>query len=749
MYVSLAANTPDSTKSFLKVLLALVKSPDFNFGPNTRKAIEGWANEARPFVEHHGLVRPFSTVINSLSKGLDVADEKNWPKVVELFSRLKDKKPSFTKDTTITKEQLSLLNDVRLAVMGSDSAEKRLDKNAGVLHEPLLNKMYVITDTHTQADTYNSLYTNLQEHVRQHGKVSGSVMPETVLEKWREHAKKVGENLPQHQQYLDMRRHRRDIAQKAITNIIRNSGQTLLDVGTIRSELAHQGIQNDVPKWFVGKMDDKGNFYTSGGLKLLGKPLGEGRMNPKYNAETDEGYYCIYKAPFAQNETRISTEGLRSRGRVAKFGAVNEVLEDLDSYTNKWLPDLERGNTATLSGIAATVCEIIYQTSARISSVNAKTAGERTYGITTLTRSHVRLTQTSITITYQGKKAGEQKHQIKFDTPRTQALHKVLVECLANKKPDDYLFPFRGKPLRSDQLNTYLRELGFPHDFTIHVFRKLRGTAMAKKLMDKCPLTQKSTESEVNKWIEEQCKKVGKALGHHKGEEVTATTAIANYINPDVFLPVFQKTNKRPNNLIQKAIDLANKESGAAAWQPSSFEVGTTQTPASNAPARARGSRTAPDVTAPVRAPVRTPKVAPVTVSKELAATFKKVVVDPIHVFKYKGKQGWSNGNFMEFALPEGLLDHADSAKVSLREVTSDTIERVIPARLGESAKYSSTKGDTVTIRSASSRALIRKATYDYFTSRYENLSFAISGDVVQFREGRTVVGVAKSSKPD
>ena len=550
MYVSFAADA-DAMKAFVKFLVYVYKSEN-KYSAAEIKRIMTLYEEAEPVLEQFKIVRSTGRVASGISyNNLHDAD------VVSYFKDLYDKREKFKKDISIKKEQLGVINDVRLAKTGSESATKRLLSNISLLGDPHLNKMFLHEDdVAVDHSAQNEVYKDLETHVRKYGKVSGNVMPEEVLEKWRETAKKRGANLPEHQLYLDLRRKRRDIAAKAIANIVRSSGQPYLDVDVIRKKLGH--VQHDIPKWFVGGMDDKTNYYTSDGLKLLNKPVGEGSMNPTYKHGSSV-YYCQYKAPFAQNFSNVYTIKARTEGRVEKFEVVQAMIPDLDKYIKKWLPDLAKG-PGSLRGTAAAVCEVIYQTSARISSTAAKTAGETTYGISTLQRRHVNFNDQRIILKYKGKKAVDQKHVIKFNDQRTEMLHGVLVDFISDRARDEYIFTFRGKPLSNTQINTYLRELGFPEKFTVHMFRKLRGTAMAKKLMDKCPLGKNAKDTEVNKWIIAQCEKIGKELGHVSGEKVTATTAIANYIDPSVFAPIYEKTNTRPNSAIQRAIDLATKD---------------------------------------------------------------------------------------------------------------------------------------------------------------------------------------------
>ena len=555
MLISIAASTPGSADALLKILIGLLKAEDFNYGKNFRTKVAKWSTEAAPFLDQYSIKRVFTKPIEIMASGDEISDPKYSLMVKACFDKLKEKKKAFDKDTSLTKVQLGMFNDIRLAYNKSASANKRLMVQAGYFKDSHISQMFMHEDEHTDTSTQDALYDRLEAHVKSYGKVKGNVMPETVLTQWREKAKELGSNLPQHQAYLDMRRERKAVADKAVANIVRASGEHIVDVQEIREKMGN--IQNDIPKWYVGKMDDKGNYYTSDGLQLLNKPIGEGSMNKNYTPGSTV-YYCQYKAPFAQSTTNVYTIAARTKGRVESFGIVQNMLPELPRYVKKWLPDLGKG-PGTLRGTVAVVCEIIFQASARIGSTRANTAGETTYGISTLLRKHLNFNDQRVIMTYLGKKAGKQKHVIKFNDQRTEMLRESIAEFIHDKKPTEYAFTFRGKPVSNSQVNSYLREIGMPEGFTIHKFRKLRGTAMAMELMKKCPYGARAKDAAVNAWIEKQCLTIGKELGHMSGVNVTATTAIANYIDPSVFAPVYEKTNTRPNSKIQKAMDLANR----------------------------------------------------------------------------------------------------------------------------------------------------------------------------------------------
>merc|ERR1712023_74600 len=77
----------------------------------------------------------------------------------------------------------------------------------------------------------------------------------------------------------------------------------------------------------------------------------------------------------------------------------------------------------------------------------------------------------------------------------------------------DRLITFNGRPISANVVNKYLREIGMPPKVTVHKFRTLRGTRLAKSIIDKCPLYErqrKPNAKQVNEWLKKALLKVAK-----------------------------------------------------------------------------------------------------------------------------------------------------------------------------------------------------------------------------------------------
>lgn len=557
MYISLSAVNPHSVDAAIKCMIALYKTRDFLYDGAFIQKLQMWADESKDFATRFKIVVPFNKAMRLIINGRDVAEHKDAKEAVDaLFAKLKELRSTIDKETDITRTQLNLINDIRLAHTGSESAEKRLMRSVSFLRDPDINEMFLHIEEAT--DAMQDIYNRLQALVKKYGKVSGYEMPASVLKEWQDYNKQKGAKFPAHEEYLALRRECNDFYKKQLANIVRSSGQQYLPTHEVKRQLGN--ILNPIPEGFVGMIDDLGKYYTTAGLQLLQTPVGDVRMNQAYNAKEDNTSVCEFKGPFSEGYSKAYTVDYRQGRRADKFSVVAEVLPQLEKLTKAWLPDLKKG-PGTREGCAAAICEMVYQTSGRIGSIAAKTDGKTTYGLTTLLMRHVNLNDQRIIMNYTGKSGGKQRHVVKFNTQRGEMLHSALMHFAANKKPADYLTTFKAKPLTSGVINSYLREIGFPEGFTIHKVRTAKGTEMAMKLLANPPFKKGTAKgSDVDKWVEAQCTKIGAELGHLSGDEVTANTAIANYIDPSVLEQLYAKLGVRPSSKIQKAIDSIKKD---------------------------------------------------------------------------------------------------------------------------------------------------------------------------------------------
>lgn len=557
MFCSLSAVNKDSVIAFTKLTVLLGMSYGFEYNPDTRRRMNQWLLDAEPFIKRFKFPRKeFTDAVRAIIANRDPnADQKLDDNITEFLWEINDHKKLFHSELDIPKVLLDMLDRVRLYVLkGSDNAYTFLAKNIGELQEPAMSKIFV----HEETDTSDT-QSKLKKLVGKYASKPGMIMPAEQLAKFVQHNKDKGSRHKDHDDYLAMRRELSAAFKSRLATIVRESDKPYLPLVDIIKRLKQEGVYNDLPPTFVGNIDDQGRFYTTAGKRIAVTISGEVRMNPAYDAKTDNGYVCEYTPAFAQAPTRAYTVDFKQERVAKKYNVVAQVAGKLETLTSKWLKDLRKA-PKTRESCLAVLCELIYETTARVGNERAATDGKITYGASQWRVKHVKLGATRCDIRYEGKSGVKQHHIIQFNTPRLKLLADKLPGFLEGKKPDDFLISFGGKPLGSASVNRYLKYLGFPDGFTIHKLRTARGTELAYAILQKAPFDKGADAKAVNTWVEQELLKVGKALGHISGETVTAATAIANYIDPSVLDEFYRNLNVRPSAKIQKAIDQIGKK---------------------------------------------------------------------------------------------------------------------------------------------------------------------------------------------
>lgn len=555
-FTSLSAVDRASADSYLKLMLALALSYDYDYDAQFRRKMTAWHKDAQSFIKRFGIkTRELDKAYRALLAGNGPEDEAVADSIHNVFMDLKELQPKFKKELDLTADDLTMLNSLRLIVTkGSENGMKIIGKLVTRLNDLDYNKMFVQEHVDTSAEQ-----EELKKLVRKYGNVTGTIMPTEVLTQWQETAKNRGKKLAQHARYLELTKSLRESYKKRLQAIVRSSGKPYLPLVDVINQLNAEGIPHNLPKTFIGMIDDAGKFYTTAGKRLLQAPSGEVTMNPEYDPKADNAYVCSFTPAFAQQPTRAYTENYRSSAKQGKFSIVTEALPKIGNAIKHWRADMAKPTSRL--GMLATLAELIYETSARVSSVNAATGGATTFGATTLQAQHITMSDTVIHIKYTGKSGGKQHHIIRLNTPALKRLGANLKKYVEGKKKTDYIFSYKEKLLTGTMVTRYLRTLGLPEGFTVHKFRTIRATQMAQEVLKKSPFKKNGNfeDREVHKWVESEILKVGIELGHMSGDKPTANTAIQNYIEPSLLDDFYTKLGIRPSAKIQKAIDSAGK----------------------------------------------------------------------------------------------------------------------------------------------------------------------------------------------
>lgn len=560
MLITLSRVARVTSKSFTKVLVVTAYSDTegFKLSPDIKAQLPKWVKDAKSFVSKFDLdIEAWEDMTEDLLAGRTLVEDQDMVDAAMDLARSLRKvmKTSLDNETAVSREELGLIKNFNTVALSDNEstrhrAVKSMEKNVSALNDISLSKAFT-AEVGNQASVVNQL----KKVTAELGGTDISIDADT---------RSAHKGTPLLKEYNRLRSAMNAVPKDFVMNLVRSSGKPYLPVRKVYEELKSAGIaHHPVPAEFDGMIDDNMRYYTVTGLQLNGTPVGDVKMNPSYDPKEDNTYVCETKAPMAQNYSRVYTIAYKSNTTKAKFEKVAEFDKKADSIRKRWLAKFKADGIDTKDGVLAMLAELVYQTSARIGSKGNKTKGQKTYGITTILCGQYKKRGRDRLIEYEGKKAQVQKHKLVASNPNLRLVIAALDALAEGKQRKDLLITFRGKGVTGNALNRFLESLGMPKGVTVHKFRTLRGTRMAKQILDKSPLlTRKTTPSSavVNKWLKGALEKVAKELGHFSNGKLTVNTAIANYIDPGILEDFYDQVGVRMPASIEKQANLLKYE---------------------------------------------------------------------------------------------------------------------------------------------------------------------------------------------
>jgi hypothetical protein len=376
-----------------------------------------------------------------------------------------------------------------------------------------------------------------------------------------------GEEVKDLVRYNDIRKELKNLTNSSVYSVI---SEKMLPADKVAKEMEKQGFR-DFPfptsaEGYTGNVglnkEGKIALFTPTGREVVGgvAPGSKIKMNPKYNAEKDDTFYFMFRAPNAIGDTRAYTTVFKDIKTEAKHVKTTTNAGSVARWVKAWERDVVTKDP--MRYVPAAVALILYLTSARVGSRKENQSiksGVHTYGISTLRKQHVRIGSSSIIFDYVGKKGMHQKHTLKMDTKINKRIGVILKELLAGKKKDDLVFAFK-RPLSKQgaiqEVNpaffrAYLKSTGVT--INPHALRHIRGTSVTEDLLNSkawSPSAKARTlvakQREAETYIKEEIlTNVAKILGHKSmknGVEVPAwRTSIQAYVNPKVISDWFKE----------------------------------------------------------------------------------------------------------------------------------------------------------------------------------------------------------------
>lgn len=533
---------PEAVRSLLSSVAVLILKLTGNDVTPLKTDFKNWVTKSASVLTQLGIKKEFTRISNILQLTGEFYDED----ALELGKLLNSSKSYLEKDQSVSYEELALFKKY-ITYLRSDSisAWKYIEKNVSILRNSKLNAQFVSVleekEVATSVVPTDKAVKMMQKYVI---KLTGRTTNLCILPKELQVLRKDPKNISLLQDYGVYAKEIKEAVKVNIRNYVRKAGKELVPLAEVQSYLTKLNLPNSLPIGFTGgQIDETGHMFTREGRSLERDPIGVVLMNPKYDPSTDSTYVLQ-----GIEVGRIKTLNMNASNKEARFDKVKAFFAKETSFRKAWLSDLDK--TGSKEQVFATMVELLYKTSCRIGGKANATAGEPTYGLTTLQVRHLEVQDKKVIFNYSGKKSHDQYHEFLAITVEGRKIKAVLEKLIKGKAQDELVFTFKGKPLTDSMTNAYLRTHGI--GITAHYFRRLTGTKMGIGILKMSPFkkSDEPKQAAVDKWILDEFKKVGTVLHHNTGTTVTGKTALQSYVDPIVMAEFFTGLGLRIPNFI-------------------------------------------------------------------------------------------------------------------------------------------------------------------------------------------------------
>lgn len=236
----------------------------------------------------------------------------------------------------------------------------------------------------------------------------------------------------------------------------------------------------------------------------------------------------------------------------AKFRGMQKLAGKLPTIRTALSQDIRRRDLEERR-VCAVAVALIDSLHFRVGTEGAETAGEPTYGVTTLLGDHVRNTDAKIIFQFRGKKGVQWSREL--HKPDDPDLASAVEQILSGVGPDERVFRFRGarglEPLTGYRVEKYLKRW----NTTPKAFRTLHGSYLAHSALSQFVSQhrgQRQSRKQVKADIREVCSYVSAELGN------TPAIAKRSYIMPEIIRSYIESEGTRvePDLKMGKSLDV-------------------------------------------------------------------------------------------------------------------------------------------------------------------------------------------------
>lgn len=245
------------------------------------------------------------------------------------------------------------------------------------------------------------------------------------------------------------------------------------------------------------------------------------------------GYDAAGRKQYIYSSAHVEKSDRRKWKKLLRVSSALPIIRD---RTNEHLRRRKLDHDKVHATVVRLICRAYFRAGSERYAVENKT-----FGITTLRKSHVEIRGNNLVFSYIGKKSIDQR-QFVADTPLVEIIEKLLA------LPGERLFQFRDeagdlKPVTAQSVNRYLEDVA-GCKLTSKDLRTFGGTVRAATIL--ADIGPAHSKSETKKNLTLTCKLVSLDLGN------TPTIARKAYIHPAV-LEEYERAGRTMSNMRKRS----------------------------------------------------------------------------------------------------------------------------------------------------------------------------------------------------
>lgn len=463
--------------------------------------------------------------------------------LTEYGNALKEVVKGAQRDPSITASGIDVIKTLGLWFrVESEAAYRKLTKFSGQLRMPWLAALF-IKEVGSQTSYARSLHKLVQ-------RATGRNDTALTLDEAKE-LKDAGPNV--YKEYLRLRREYNQVWKDALTTFVRQSGKNNVPIADALRYLQKNGIEHTLPSGFTGNIGPNGLWYTKDGRQIDGVPSSAMFPSVKMNPDNEGDWVFVALRADGSRGNYFYTTDFKTARRQKKFKVAHALIKNIDKLKRKWWQKVKDFDVTDPTCVAALVIDFLYVFSGRIGGVGNAADGKSTYGMSTILLKHCTLMAGNrIRIRYPGKDGVKFEHWLEPTSNENKLRIRALKYLLEDdvKGPKDYVFTVvlkGGKRSRvSDSfIRQYWKQIG-AGEANIHKLRTIMATQMMQEALEQL-YASKGSYRDPRRFLADLTKMavgVGRKLNHVRRSKegtqtVTPTTALQNYIDPDMLVEAF------------------------------------------------------------------------------------------------------------------------------------------------------------------------------------------------------------------